>query len=158
MLLAVARFVVVSDGVEERGCVVVVPAGAACLRVSAVLSLATASWMIRSRRWWVMESAMVDGVGGSRRGIVVGLSWTGVGGREFAVGGHVVGACWFIHDDGDNWDGSTEADGMGGVHFVDRGGVVAGAGGEDAWGGGCHGGPVGWFWRRCVDNTMGCGD
>ena len=89
--------------------------------------------------------------------IVVGLSWTGVGGREFAVGGHVVGACWFIHD-GDNWDGSTEADGMGGVHFVDRGGVVAGAGGEGAWGGGCHGGPVGWFWRRCVDNTVGCGD
>ena len=54
-------------------------------------------------------------------------------------------------------DGSTEADGMGGVHFADHGGVGAGAGGEGARVVGCLGGPVGCYGRRCVDKAVGCG-
>ena len=87
--------------------------------------------------------------------IVVGFVWAWVGVRGFPVGWDV-GIGWFIHD-GDNWGGSAETDGMGGVHFVDRGGVGADAGGEGAWGS-CHGGPVGLVWRRCVDKTVGCDD
>ena len=87
--------------------------------------------------------------------IVVGFGWARVGVRGFAVGAHIAGAWWFIHDGGD-WDGSAEADGKVGVHFVDRGGVGADTAGEGSWGG-CHGGPVGCCGRRCVDKPVGCG-
>ena len=75
---------VASDWVGGFKFVVVFPVGWVCLRVVEAycavcggswgwavcwgVSLAMASWMILSRRRWVMDSARVDGCGGSRRG------------------------------------------------------------------------------------------
>ena len=88
--------------------------------------------------------------------IVVGFSWSGVKSGRVLQDGWIIGIDVFIHDD-NCWCGADEADGLGGEHVVDRGGVRAEAGGEGAYGG-CHGGPVGWCGRRCVGKTVESGN
>ena len=58
--------------------------------------------------------------------------------------------------DGDDRGGAADADGVGGEHIMDRGGLGAKTAGEGTWGG-SHDGPVVCCSRRCVDKAVGCG-
>ena len=88
--------------------------------------------------------------------IVVGFMRTGVGSsRELQVG-WFFGIDVFVHDC-DHGGGADEADGSGGKHIVDCGGVWAEPGGEGTCGG-FHDGPVGLVWWGCVENTVGSDD